>query len=122
MIKLSNITRSQQIVEKLLAEGTTFGYLDDPGIKWIFDISPWSRGFMTIYKTDCGENCYSVGEAHYGYQDTARTIVYRGNANITTFYDPPVLLSALLEGRLEISTEIVLRENLTNQDSTSVVP
>lgn len=107
MIKLSNITRSQEIVKKLLEANTTIGYIDDPGIKWVFDISPWHRGFMTVYKTDCGENVFSYGEAHYGYQDTTRTIINRSNAN-AIILEQPVLLSELLKGKLVVSTNVIL--------------
>ena len=107
MIKLSNITRSQQIVEKLLDADTVLGYIDDPGTKWVFDISPWKRGFMTVYKTDCGEAVFSQGQAHYGYQDTTRTIINRSNSN-AIFYNPPVLLASLLRGKLEVATNVVL--------------
>ena len=107
MIKLSNITRSQQIVEKLLDADTVLGYISDPGIQWVFDISPRKRGFMTVYKTDCGEAVFSQGQAHYGYQDNTRTIINRSNSN-AIFYDPPVLLASLLKGKLVVATNVIL--------------
>jgi len=97
MIKVSNITRSKLLIEKLNEAGTDYAYLDDPDNRWIINAGPHRQGlgYLQIFLTDRCNVTEEYGHALFGHQDTVRNIINRSRSHIT-YLDESLDLTAFV--------------------------
>jgi hypothetical protein len=96
MLKVTDITRSQDMILALQEAGLTYAYVDYPcNTRYIISIENWELGYLIVYKTDPNNVAIQDGHVPVGHQDTVQHLVIRGNSRAVSYENPIDLSTAI---------------------------
>lgn len=86
--------RSWDLIEFLTENDSIWAHVDEPGgQRWILSLEEWDFGHIIVYDANKCNVATGRGPAHFGYQDSVRTIINRGKSRLTP-YETPLDLSS----------------------------
>lgn len=95
MLKVSDITRTYDMWDRLVEDDEEYAYIDYPcNTRYIFWAGLVDLGYYRIYKTDPNNQAIEYSDVIIGHQDTVRALIQRANNHAVSF-DAPLDLSHL---------------------------